>query len=194
MIMQLRGMVTYKALQYAVIDTNGVGYKVFATPDTISKLAKGTEATLWTHLAVRENAMDLYGFPTRADLEFFELLIGVSGVGPKSALSILMLADTETLKSAIASGDTSYLTKVSGIGQKSSKKIVLELQDKIGATEQKGTLKEDADVLDALITMGYSQGEAREALKQIPRDIPDARARLKEALKLLGNGNRKSAR
>jgi Holliday junction DNA helicase RuvA len=191
MITQLRGTVVHKTAGYAVVDVNGVGYRVFATPDVLSKLPKNKEALLWTHLAVRENAMDLYGFASPKDLGFFELLIGISGVGPKSALAILTLADVATLESAIAEGDISYLTKVSGIGQKNARKIVVELQDKIGVIAQGGTLKEDADVIDALISMGYAQSEAREALKAVPSDISDARSRLKEALKSLGNGHRK---
>lgn len=187
MIIQLTGTVGLKDPEYIVLDVGGVGYKVFVTPETLAQTPEKKKVTLWTHLAVRETAMDLYGFLTQKDLLFFELLIGISGVGPKSALSILSLADVETLTNAVSEGDTSYLTKVSGIGAKSAKKIVLELQDKVGKSVGTEAMKEDADTLDALISMGYSTSEARDALKQVPKDITGASKRLKHALKLLGN-------
>lgn len=185
MITQLRGSVVSKDPEYLILDVHGVGYKVFVTPETLAHTPENKEVVLWTHLSVRETAHDLYGFLNHVDLTFFELLIGISGVGPKSALSILSLADVATLTSAISEGDTSYLTKVSGIGAKSAKKIVLELSDKVGKTAENPTLKEDADTLDALAAMGYSVAEAREALKQVPNEVTGASERLKHALKLL---------
>ena len=185
MITQLRGIVAGKDPEYIILDVGGVGYKVFVTPETLAHTPENQEVTLWTHLSVRETALDLYGFLNLPDLRFFELLIGISGVGPKSALSILSLADVPTLTSAISQGDTSYLTKVSGIGAKSAKKIVLELSDKVGKTAEDGSLKEDADALDALAAMGYSVAEAREALKNVPKDVTGASERLKHALKIL---------
>ena len=183
--MQLTGTVTHKSPEYVLLDVGGVGYKIFVTPDTLANTPEKKKITLWTHLAVRETAMDLYGFLTREDLHFFELLIGISGVGPKSAIGILGMADTETLTTAISEGDTTYLTKVSGIGAKSAKKIVLELQDKVGATVGTPALKDDADTIDALTSMGYSATEARDAIKKVPKEITGASARLKYILKLL---------
>lgn len=185
MIIQLRGKPTVKDPEYIILDVNGVGYKVFVTPETLAHTPEEKEVSIWTHLAVRENSLDIYGFLKREDLLFFELLIGISGVGPKSALSILSLTDVATLTSAITQGDTSYLTKVSGIGAKSAKKIVLELSDKVGALIENPTLREDADTIDALTAMGYSVAEARDALKAVSKDIEGAQARLKEALKAL---------
>ena len=185
MITYIEGPVAHVADEQLVVNVGGIGYKVFATPSTLSQAEKEEHVALWTHLAVRENALDLYGFISRDELLFFELLIGVSGVGPKSALSILALADTVTLKSAIAQGDTSYLTKVSGIGAKNAQKIVLELNDKIGTVAADGALQDDADAIDALAAMGYSIAEAREALKKVPQDAQGAQRRLKEALKQL---------
>ncbi len=108
MIGYLRGMVTFMGAGYALVDVQGVGYKVYAPQSTLSSLRTDSEAALFTYLAVRENALDLYGFPTRAELEFFEMLISVSGIGPKTALAILGLAPTDTLKRAIAGGDATY--------------------------------------------------------------------------------------
>jgi Holliday junction DNA helicase RuvA len=187
MIIQLRGITVGKDPEYLVLDVGGVGYKVFVTPETLANTPDNKDVTLWTHLSVRETALDVYGFLKREDLNFFELLIGISGVGPRSALSILSLADVATLTSAISEGDTSYLTKVSGIGAKSAQKIVLELSDKVGKVAENPSLKEDADAIDALAAMGYSVAEARSALKEVPGDIFGASERLKHALRLLAS-------
>jgi len=188
MIAQLKGTVLSCDGGAAILDVSGVGYKIFISPETAEKVRGQTNSTFFTHLAVRENALDLYGFLEHEELHFFEMLISISGIGPKSALAILSVANVETLKQAIQSGDSSYLTKVSGIGTKNAQKIVLELNNKIGVFEEgvESALREDMDALEALKSLGYSTGEAREALKQIPRSVSGTRDRLKEALKLLG--------
>ena len=163
-----------------------MGYKIFVSASVNKNLDNGKEARLWTHLHVREDAMELYGFLHQAELEFFEMLISISGIGPKSALGVLAMAPVDTLKRAISSGDTSYLTKVSGIGRKTAEKIILELKDKMGfgkASLAGEELKDDSDILDALISLGYSQKEAREMIQKIPQDIKGRDKRLKEALK-----------
>ncbi len=186
MIEQLTGTVVHKNIDSLILDVNGVGYKIFATQSTLAKLGL-KDATLWTHLAVRENSLDLYGFTSQTDLQFFELLLGISGIGPKSALGVLSVADTNTLQSAISEGDISYLTKVSGIGKKSAERIVVELKDKVHASTTPTTLKEDADTLDALVALGYSVAEVRGALKELPKKELSAKDRIKETLKLLSN-------
>ena len=150
-------------------------------------LESNKPAKLWTHLHVKEDAMELYGFLHRSELEFFESLISISGIGPKSALGVLALAPVDNLKKAISSGDTSYLTKVSGIGRKTAEKIVLELKDKMGAGAGAfvaGELQEDSDILEALVSLGYSQREAREMIQKIPANIKGRDQRIKEALKI----------
>ncbi len=190
MISHITGEVLLKGDRFVIIDVSGVGYKVYISVETMRELGnKEKEVSLWTHLSVRENALDLYGFDNYAEIELFEMLIGISGVGPKSALGIMGVAPLDTLRTAIASGDTSYLTKVSGIGKKNAEKIVLELRDKLGVLKSestKGIMREESDVVDALQTMGYSVGEAREALKQVSQETSGASARIKEALKNLG--------
>jgi Holliday junction DNA helicase RuvA len=190
MISHITGEVLLKGDRFAIIDVSGVGYKVYISIDTMRMVGnKGEKVSLWTYLAVRENALDLYGFIDNAEVELFELLIGISGVGPKSALAIMGVAPLDTLKTAIASGDTSYLTKVSGIGKKNAEKIVLELRDKLGILKNEsaeGVMREESDVVDALQTMGYSVSEAREALKQVPQEVSGTSARIKEALKNMG--------
>ena len=190
MIAQLTGIVAHRDKSSIILDVKGVGYRMFVSPGTLEQLHRQKEGSvsLFTHLSVRENALDLYGFLEQEELHFFEMLISISGIGPKSALGILSIADVETLKQAISSGDSSYLTKVSGIGTKIAKKIVLELNDKIEVLEDTGgaARREDIDTFEALKSLGYSTGEAREALKQVPRGVSGTRNRLKEALKLLG--------
>src|SRR3989344_150561 len=131
MIGKVDGTISLVGDRFAIVDTNGIGYKVFMTENTIRSVEVGQKVALWTHLAVREDALDLYGFRDMGELSFFQMLIDISGIGPRSALSILGLAPIETLSRAIASGDISYLVKVSGIGKKTAEKIVLELRDKL---------------------------------------------------------------
>ena len=173
---------------YAVISAGGVGYKVSATRELLLTLKQDKEVALWTHLAVRENALDLYGFASEEELRLFELLLTVSGIGPKSALAILDIATVETLRSAISAGNASYLTKVSGIGKKTAEKIVLELSDKVGASTEgsAATLHGDAEALEAMKALGYSQAEARDALRKVPPEVERSNERLREALRLLG--------
>lgn len=190
MIGKLSGKISYKGERYAIVETGGVGYKLFLTPETLNSLTANSqqlEATFWTYLAVRENALDLYGFLEKRELEFFELLLSVSGIGPKSAQAILSIAPPDILTKAIAGGDSSYLTKVSGIGKKSAEKIIIELRDKIGSLElEGGILKGESDAIEALQSLGYTLREAREALQRVPQNITDTSAKVKAALKFLG--------
>ncbi|MFY9463358.1 MAG: Holliday junction branch migration protein RuvA, partial [Candidatus Sungiibacteriota bacterium] len=169
---------------------SGVGYKVYAGEDTLAKMPeKGGTVKLWIHDHVREDARDLYGFAHYAELELFEMLIAISGIGPKGALGILGVAPVDTLKKAIAAGDTSYLTRVSGIGKKIAEKVVLELREKMagrGTAVDAPELKAEADALDALISLGYSQREARDALAAVPQEITRVEDRIGEALKRIG--------
>lgn len=188
MIAHIKGKILEKTNKYLVVETGGIGYLIFASTDTLASAKNiGEEISLSTYLAVRENAMDLYGFQTIDEKKFFELLIGVSGIGPKNALSILSLAPVETLKKAIATGDTSYMTKVSGIGKKTAEKIVVELRDKLAKEghQDDGTLAGAGDALMALMSLGYSQNESREALKEIDKNLT-LNEKIKEALKILG--------
>ena len=187
MIASLKGIVTHSSSGFVVLDVHNVGYRVQVTEEVRGRLKIGSDALLWTHAAIRENSHELYGFQTHTDVTFFEMLISVSGIGPKSALAIMNLEQTERLAQAIARGDTSYLTKVSGIGKKSAEKIIVELRDKMLLRDGTGDNGSgDGDAIDALRTLGYSIKEAREALKSVPAEIEETGDRLKEALKLLG--------
>ena len=187
MIGYVEGVVTALRPGYVILSAGGVGYKVSATKQTIASLSLNSTTSLWTHLAVRETALDLYGFPVEEELRFFDLLLTVSGIGPKSALAILDIASIETLRSAITQNNAGYLTNVSGIGKKTAEKIILELRDKVGlGTEAAGgVLKGDEEALAALVSLGYTQGEAREALRRVPNEVTGSNDRLREALKLM---------
>jgi len=186
MISYLSGTIRSINPTFAVLDVNGVGYKVFATGQTLAGLKTGASTELFTHLAVRETALDLYGFPSQEELTFFELLITISGIGPKSALGILNVATVEVLRNAIFTENTSHLIKVSGIGKKNAEKIVLELRGKLDGEMKEGSSStDDSDALEALTSLGYTQKEAREALQQIPNDVVGASDRVKGALKIL---------
>ena len=189
MISQLNGTISYKGANYAVVSAFGVGYKVNLPLETLAKLKDGNEIKLWTYLAVREDSLNLYGFETKQELDFFELLIGVPGIGPKSAMGILSVAGIETLTNAIISRDTSYLTKISGVGKKSAEKIVLELKDKIKMADgdQITMIKEEIDAVEALRSLGYSTREASEALRSVGKNTTDVSNKIKEALKYLSN-------
>ncbi|HEY4512728.1 MAG TPA: Holliday junction branch migration protein RuvA [Candidatus Paceibacterota bacterium] len=185
MIAHLKGKVVHNGVKYLVLDVAGVGYKVFATFETIGSGPSGVERSLWIYHAIREDASDLYGFATKDELDFFELLISISGIGPRTALGILNVTTVSALKRAISSGETAHLVKVSGVGKKIADKIVLELKDKVGAKSEGIGLKEEVDALDALKSLGFSHSDAREALKGAT-DAASTNERIKRALKILG--------
>ncbi|SRR3989338_3384421 len=190
MIGKLTGRVAgERGIGSLIIDVGGVGYLVRMRPESARKL-RGAEGavSIFTSLTVREDSLDLYGFERDDELGFFELLLSVSGIGPKSALAILSLGEVATLQSAIGAGDTAYLTKVSGIGKKSAERIVVELRDKLGSENNSlaHDLRGDADTLEALQSLGYTLADAREALKQVDKNTLGTNERLREALKLLG--------
>ncbi len=187
MIGSIKGKIIFKNEKFLIVETNGVGYKISISPDTLSKAKKTNEEIfLWIHTHIREDAMNLYGFLDRAELEFFEMLINVSGIGPRSALAILGIASIETLRKAISTSDTSYLTKISGIGRKTAEKIVIELRDKMGEEISGSSLQGELDTMEALKSLGYAQNEIREALKKVNTEL-DTNKKIKEALKILGN-------
>jgi Holliday junction DNA helicase RuvA len=188
MIARIEGKVLFAGPSFLIVDVGGLGYKVFVTGQALEAARREDRASLWTHLAVREDALDLFGFEDRQELELFEMLIGVPGIGPKSALAILNLMPVSTLRSAIASGETAYLTKVSGIGKKSAEKIVLELRDKLGAAageSDDASFKEKEEALEALVALGYSLRDAREALKKVGDEHSTLSEKVREALKVL---------
>lgn len=188
MIASLKGIITHIDEKSLVLDVNNVGYKVYVTSDTLHTTKVGANQSLFTYLAVRENALDLYGFSNEKERSMFELLISISGIGPKGAINVLSAVPVDTLSHAIQTGSTGHLVKVSGIGRKTAEKIVLELKDKLGSllgTEDNQTLSGDSDTIEALKMLGYSTEEARESLKKIDKNITDTGDKVKAALKVL---------
>lgn len=191
MIGRIKGNVVFISDKFIIVDVSGVGYKIYVTNENISSITTNKEIILWIHTAVRENSLDLYGFINSEELSFFEMLLNVSGIGPKSALGILSIAPIDTLARAIATGDTNYLNKVSGIGRKTADKIVIELKDKLKSwkEESMGDLREEEDIIEALKALGYSQNEARDSIKKVSNDIKGENDRIKEALRILNSNH-----
>ena len=191
MIAKLTGKVAHLDLKHLVIDVHGVGYKVFATTETLEKAGGiGEELSLWIHHVIREDTSDLFGFPTRESIGLFELLIGISGVGPKTALGILNVTTLDTIREAVETGDISYLTKISGIGKKMAEKMIIELRDKLGTPDEtyiSGSLKDGALAIEALKSLGYSERESRDAVKKLGKEITSTQDIVKAALKVLGS-------
>jgi holliday junction DNA helicase RuvA len=184
----ITGKVIYKEERELVVEGNdGVGYSLSVLPQTSLSCEIGGTIALWTHLAVKEDALDLYGFTGRSELGLFRLLLSVSGIGPKSALNVLSLADTTTLARAISSGDGAYLTKVSGIGKKLAEKIVLELREKVGEyAKDAGVSHAETEALDALEALGYSPRDTREIVRSFAREHDSAKEIIRRSLQTLG--------
>jgi holliday junction DNA helicase RuvA len=187
MIAKIKGVIEEIYIDGTVIDVSGVGYFLFLTNYTLTTLSAGQKVSFYTFHALRENASDLYGFNSQEELYFFKLLISISGIGPKSALGILNTAPIETIKEGIKTGDASYLTKVSGIGKKSAEKIIVELKDKLGMMDENNRSKVigSGDAIEALTALGYSLGEAREAIQRIENKNLPTEEIVKKALKNL---------
>jgi holliday junction DNA helicase RuvA len=176
MIRHLCGTVTQTHPTYIVLDVGGVGYRIFTNINTAYEPEE--KICIHTHLAVRENAMDLYGFATQEALSFFELLLTLPKVGPKTAMQILSQADIALLQNTILSQDAAHLSKMSGLSKKTAEKIVLGLKDTFDTVAY--TLQQDnthsssntSDAIDALITLGYPQSDARKVVQQILTEKP----------------------
>lgn len=188
MIAKITGKIAYLRDKYVVVDVNGVGYKVYVTEFTFGKIAGKEEIELNTHTYIREDSLDLYGFLKLEELEMFELLISISGIGPKAAIGILSIAEPKTIRAAVISGDSSILTRVSGVGKKTAERVILELKNRIAELpgEDQGAAKADSESIEALTSLGYSVSQAREALKAVPKNIKDVSERVRAALKYLG--------
>ena len=194
MIGYLRGKVTYLLADHAFLEVQGVGYRLFISDTTRRELRLNEEARLFTYLSVREDALQLYGFATQREYDTFQLLISVSGIGPKVALGILSHITLDALCRAIQNKQTTILTKLPGIGKKSAERLVLELKDKVSYTgdEEELVLVSEDEVADdkiaeaqaALVSLGYTQAEITPALKKAAKGKDTAEI-IKLALKFL---------
>jgi holliday junction DNA helicase RuvA len=184
MISHISGTVIAANDKYLVVQVSDLGYRVFATAESLVTKKTGDSVSLWTAHIVREDSEELFGFETIADLDLFELLTTISGIGPKSALGIMNVATGGTIARAINSNDTSYLTKISGIGKKTAEKIILELRDKLPAMYTDDVGASNHDALDALVALGYSESNAREAVRNLDPNL-DMQSKIREGLKQL---------
>ena len=177
MIATLRGEISQIEEKALVIEVGGVGLRVLVPAPLLGKRNVGETIFIYTHLIVREKELTLYGFDSQGDRELFNLLLGVNGVGPKVALSILSTMNIEAVQRAVFSDEPELLTRVPGIGKKSAQKIALHLKDRLkpGDTFETAAAMSDADseVLEALAALGYSVVEAQTAIQSIAKDAPD---------------------
>lgn len=192
MISYLEGTVIASDERSIIITTSNIGWRVFLGPNTLAKVQKKKELVkVFTHLYSRENSQDLYGFPTFEELRFFRLLLEVSGVGPRHAQLIVDVLSPTEITGAISEGASDVFMRLSGIGTKLAKKIVIELQPKVRRLGLKGevdlsALAEEDDAIEALRSLGYNRREAQEALKKVPAETKGLSKRVEEALKVLG--------
>lgn len=185
MIASIQGTLTLIGADYIVVAAGGIGYKVFVPHGAVDALI-GDEILLHTSMVVREDALLLFGFPTVSERDLFEMLITISGIGPKTGLAILSTLSIDHLRNAAATGQPEILARVPGIGKKTAEKIMLELKDKLKSADgliAPGAAFEDInkDVIDALTSLGYSVAEAQAAISALPKDAPktfDERLRL----------------
>ena len=187
MIATLRGEITQIEDNAIIVETGGIGIRVAVPKLLRERLKSGESVLLYTHLIVREDAWNLYGFESQADRELFTTLLSVDGVGPRTALSVLSTLNVETVQRAVFSDEPDLLSQVPGVGKKTAQKLVLYLRDKlkpVSGLEKIAAMSDtDSEVLAALTSLGYSVIEAQTAIQSIPKDAsPDVEERLRIAL------------
>lgn len=189
-IARLRGTVAAVGPDWVIVDVAGVGFRASVPSGLAATLTEGQETTLFTHLLVREDGMALYGFETPADLDVFEQLISVSGVGPRAALSLLSAMTARELATAVVQGDVARLRAVPGIGEKTAGRLVIDLQSRLaplaaaddGAAPKPAGPSPDDDVIAALVSLGYSQAEAAAAAAEVAGSDRPLEERIRLAL------------
>ena len=185
MIAYLKGRIKYLALNWLILDVNGIGYKIYLkTENSKLKIDEILELFIYNH--IREDRQELYGFLKMEELQMFELLISVNGVGPKMAMNILSQVGSDKLKSAIINGDSMIFTTISGVGKKIAAKIIIELKNKIGGLDDinlNQVMGGDNDLTDALCSLGYSKSEIFAFIKEIPENAKTTEEKVKWVLK-----------
>ncbi|HDL74882.1 MAG TPA: Holliday junction branch migration protein RuvA [bacterium] len=186
MIAFLSGKIQLKTEKYIILETNGIGYKVFVSKKTFSKIPeKDKLIKIFTSLYLRDERVELYGFLTGKELELFEVLKEISGVGPKSSLVLASFGSLEKLEQAIEKADEDFFKEIKGIGKKKMQKIALEITGKI--KELGRVNKKRNEPLEALKVLGFPLKRAEEALSKVPKEIENSEERVKQALKILSN-------
>ncbi len=192
MIAAIRGEVIGKGEDHLIIETGGVGFKIFTTQEVAAGCAVGDPVFLFTHLVVREDALTLFGFETEETRDLFILLLGVNGVGPRLALAILTGMSPDAIRRSVQAEQADLFTRIPGVGKKTAQQILIHLQGKLKGEmvveHEPGTIEIDAQVLDALTGLGYSIVEAQAAIQSIPRgSASDVESRLRLALQYFSN-------
>jgi holliday junction DNA helicase RuvA len=192
MISSLRGIVAFRSNDALVIEVGGVGLDVFTSRSALESCEVGETAAIVTRLIVREDALILFGFSSITERELFDVLLKISGVGPKMAMSIISAMSIDNLRNAVATQRAELLTRVPGVGKKTAEKIMLELKDKLpmglDAVPQGGFEDINSDVMDALISLGFSVVEAQMAIQSLPADTPkDMQERIRLSLQYLSD-------
>ena len=187
MIASLHGRITARGDDYVIVEVGGVGFRVLMPQSQRDRIGGvGQDVRLFTHLHVRDSEMALYGFGTADELSLFELLLGVSGIGPRVALKIVAIASVETLREAISRGDAGMLTRIPGVGRKTAERLMVDLKDKLGVSLQfvsyPPLTDADAEVISALTSLGYSVAEAQAALHTLPQEELPLEERIRLAL------------
>lgn len=192
MLAFLRGKIKNKTQNSLILDVRDVGYKIQVNKTVYLESAIGQEAEFYIYHHIREDQSSLFGFYSLEQQEMFELLLSISGVGPKSALGVLSAGSIEEIKDSLARGDSSLLTKVSGIGKKTAERMVLELRDKVGSLSSgdgsslNQGMAGGGEEIDALMALGYSLLQAREALREVDPSVIGSGERIRAALKRIG--------
>jgi Holliday junction DNA helicase RuvA len=189
MLHYLTGKLIQKKENHFILEVGGLGLQIFSSFNTLKNLSATGEITkVFTHLHIKEDAWDIYGFSNKAELDFFEKLLSVNGVGPKTALNILNIDTAERLMAAINEGRVDLLTKASGIGKKTAERVVVELKGKFAQIDSEGiagVMESDSDIIDALQNLGYTKEQARQAISKIDTKVKNIEDRIRAALKLL---------
>lgn len=187
MISYLKGNILVKDSDYIILQTNGVGYKVYVPEPLFTQAKEGQEDfELFCSLQIRKDeTLELYGVPSFEALKLFEAFRDVSGIGPRAAMVLASLGKPEDIKKAIDQRNTAYFRGIKGIGEKKIQKLILDLTGKLGSFENGRKRSSGDDVLDSLVNLGFSRAEAKQALSQLPADITDPEQKIKAALQLL---------
>lgn len=190
MIGSLTGTIIYREDPFLLIDVHGIGYKVLVSSSLLTTINLNDTITLFTHTHVREDMLELYGFTDHADLRLFSYLIGVSGVGCRTALGIFSVGTRHAIVEAISKGDVSFFTSVPRLGKKNGQKIIIELKNKIGSTTDldlsDSAGAEQSELIDALKAFGFSVSEAQDAIRALNGKGETVEEKIKLALKYLG--------
>lgn len=198
MISYIKGEVVKKGIDYLIIENNGIGYYINTSFNTLKNLSEGDVSSVFTYMHIREDVLALYGFSKKDELEMFKKLISVNGIGPKAGLAVLSTYDINSVKVAILKDDVNAISKVPGIGKKTASKIILDLKDKVGSIEEIDSINlsdievindsvnnDIEDISKVLMTLGFSQLEAKKALENIDISGKTENQIIKEALKNL---------